>query len=172
MNAYLACYRAVLHVLPAHFRSRYGDEMMEVAGERIAEGGVASMVMESGSVLIAAVRLHARAPQLHLATTLIMSLMVMMLRGNGPPVPDFEVTASDPAGEFTLVVRGGRAIGGTIDHQPLAPEQLVHAGDSIRVLAHSGAVLFAVAYDAANSTIAWEPRPAACRGRAFDCGAY
>ena len=170
MDLYLAFYRAVLRVLPRRFRSRYGDEMVEIAAERIAVGGFIVLLSESGSVLLTAARLRLRRPQLELTAALAIALMILLLREDVSAAGDFEVKATDPAGEFTLVLRDGRAVAGTIDRQPLSPHQLVHAGDSIRVLAKTGAVLFAVAYDRDRSSIAWEPRSADCRGRALNCG--
>ncbi|HEX6063559.1 MAG TPA: hypothetical protein VFZ04_05020 [Longimicrobiales bacterium] len=170
MNAFTKSYRLILHALPRRFRERYGDEMTDIAVDRIAAGGITAWLAECASVLVAAVRLRLHAPQLQWTAATAMALTLLLLRGSTGSAGNFEVTATDPAGEFTLVVRDGRAVGGSIDRQPLAPSQLVHAGDSIRVLAQTGSVLFAVAYDPDKSSIAWEPRPAHCRGRALNCG--
>jgi hypothetical protein len=144
--------------------------MLEIAAERIAAHGCAGFVAETFSVVVTAVRLYWCRSQLEAAAVLAVALLVLLLRGDARAAEDFVVKATDPAGEFTLVLRDGRAVAGTIDRQPLSREQLVHAGDSIRVLGATGAVLFAVAYDRDKSSIAWEPRPASCRGRARECG--
>ena len=170
MNAYIKPYRLLLHALPRRFRERYGDEMMDIVLDRIATDGLMGLLAECGSVLVTAVRLRLPAPRLRWTAATAMALTLLLLRGSTGNAGSFEVTATDPAGEFTLVMRDGRAVGGSIDRQPLAPSQLVHAGDSIRVLAQTGTVLFAVEYDADRSAIAWEPRPARCRGRALSCG--
>ena len=170
MNAYLKSYRFILHVLPLRFRERYADEMMDIAQERIEADGITGLLSECGSVLVAAARLRCHTPRLQWMAVSAMALTLLLLRGRPGNAGNFEVTATDPAGEFTLVMRDGRAVGGSIDRQPLAPNQLVHAGDSIHVLAQTGSVLFAVAYDPDKSSIAWAPRPAHCRGRALSCG--
>ena len=170
MDTYIKPYRLMLHALPRQFRERYADEMTDIALDRIATEGIAGLLAECGSVLATAVRLRVQAPGLQWTAATAIALMLLLLRGSPGNAGNFEVTATDPAGEFTLVMRDGRAVGGSIDRQPLAPGQLVHTGDSIRVLAQTGTVLFAVAYDPDKSAIAWEPRPAHCRGRALSCG--
>ena len=170
MNIYIKTYRLILQALPRRFRERYGEEMTDIALDRIAVDGIAGLLAECGSVLVAAARLRLHAPPLRWTAVTALVLTLLLLRGSPGNAGSFEVTATDPAGEFTLVMRDGRAVGGSIDRQPLAPGQLVHAGDSIRVLAQTGSVLFAVAYDADKSSIAWAPRPAHCRGRALSCG--
>ena len=170
MNAYIKPYQLMLRTLPRRFRERYGDEMTDIAADRIAVDGIAGLLAECGNVLFVAARLRWQRPRLQWTAAVAMTLTLLLLRGSTGSAGSFEVTATDPAGEFTLVVQNGRAVGGSIDRQPLTPGQLVHAGDSIRVLAQTGNVLFAVAYDPDKSSIAWEPRPAHCRGRALSCG--
>jgi hypothetical protein len=87
------------------------------------------------------------------------------------PADSVDFIAQDPAGEFTLHVRYGRAVGATIDRNHLNRHQLQQTKDSIRVLNPHGRVLFAVAYDRDQATIQWEARPASCKGRALVCGA-
>jgi hypothetical protein len=172
MNIMFNLYQATLRLLPYDFRARYGAEMTEIARERCAEDGMRGLFSECGSVLLTAARLRLQPAPVQVAALVVMASMILIARAQHASPGDQDFAATDPAGDFTLMVRDGRAVAGTIDRQPLASNQLVHAGDSIRVLARSGRVLFAVAYDRKTSSIAWEPRPARCRGHALDCEAY
>jgi hypothetical protein len=172
-DAQMKAYRACLKLLPLEFGRRYGSEMIEIAEARIVEDGVSAFVSECANVIVTAVRIRLGRYPLQVPALVVMVLLLMMMRGTGSSasnVVDFKAT--DPAGEFTLQVRNGRVIAGTLDRQPLSRRQLVHVGDSIRVLNQRGRVVFAVAYDPGTSTIEWTARPAACRGRVLDCGDY
>jgi hypothetical protein len=166
----LHIYRAILLLAPRSFRIRFGREMTEIARERIAVEGWRTVIAECSSLSAAVMRLRLRHHPVQAPALVVVALLLLMLRGEATSASTVDFQATDPAGEFTISVRDGRVISGTIDRQPLQPGQLVHAGDSIRVLSANGRVLFAVAYDRTAETIEWEARPAHCRGRALECG--
>jgi hypothetical protein len=177
----LRIYQCALRLLPREFRKRYGDEMVLTARDRIQSEGWSALLAECLSVLLTAVQLRLGRRPLHAPALITALLLFMLLRGGAQPMaPRFalsardsvDFSASDPAGDFTLRVRHGRAIAATIDQQPISRKQLVHSGDSIHVLNRRGRVLFAVAYNRQAATINWEARPAACKGRALECGVY
>lgn len=163
-------YRALLLLLPRSFRQKFGNEMTDIATERIQAEGWRAAAAECGSLVAAAVRLRMQHHPVQAPALIVIALLLLMLRGEATNASTVDFQATDPAGEFTISVRNGRVFSGTIDGKELLPRQLVHAGDSIRVLSTSGQVLFAVAYDRSNATIEWEARPAHCRGRALECG--
>jgi hypothetical protein len=180
MKPALFWYRAALRLLPPAFRARYACEMTEIASARIAEEGWLGLLAECASVCVTALRLGLGSYAWRVPALAVAALLFMLLR-SGPtfdttsaalPADSIDFQATDPAGEFTLQVRAGRVVAGSIDRQPLPRAQLVHTGDSIRVLNPKGRVLFAVAYKRDAATIEWEARPARCRGRALECGAY
>jgi hypothetical protein len=180
-NLQLRIYKWTLRLLPREFHKRYGDEMVLITRDRVQSEGWAALLAECASVLISALQLRLGRRPLHAPALITALLLFTLLRGGAQPMaPRFALTArdsvdfsaSDPAGEFTLRVRHGRAIAATIDQQPIGRNQLVHSGDSIRVLNPRGRVLFAVAYNRNTATINWEARPAACKGRALECGVY
>ena len=170
-------------LLPRTFRSRYGADMAVLLEDRLAEtqdvverGKL--LLVECGNVLVTALRLRLRGYPLQAPALLMLIALLWLVRATGStPVMQPELAAdsvdfraTDPAGEFTLSLRAGRVVRATIDRQTLEQHQLVQTTDSIRVLNRTGRVLFAVAYDRDAGTIAWDARPAACRGRALQCG--
>ena len=164
-------YRAVLLLMPRSFRRRFGQEMMEIAADRMDKDGWRAAIAECANLCAAALRLRLRHHPVQAPALVVLVLLIVTLRGKATSASTVDFQATDPAGEFTISVRDGRVIRGTIDGRALQPSQLVHKGDSIRVLSTSGRVLFAVAYDHSAETIAWVARPAHCRGRALECGA-
>jgi hypothetical protein len=180
MKTKLLLYRIALHMLPRKFRERHGREMMEIVRARVAEEGTYGLMAECANVMIIALRIRFGRYPLQVPALVVIALLLVLVRSERAPVlsdatspsDSIDFQATDPAGEFTLQVRAGRAVAGSIDRKPLSRQQLVHAGDSIRVLNPSGRVLFAVAYNRSTASIEWEARPARCRGRALECGAY
>jgi hypothetical protein len=176
-------YRAALRLLPAEFRARYAEEMQLLFAERLADVSSAkwwatlteccNVVLISGRVRLA--RQPVQAPAL-IALLILLALVRAPTHQAMPtvgltPTDSVDFVARDPAGEFTLHVRYGRAVGGSIDHYRLTRRQLIQTPDSIRVLNPRGRVLFAVAYNRDDARIEWAARPAECRGRALDCEA-
>lgn len=86
------------------------------------------------------------------------------------PLDSVDFRATDPAGQFTLHVRYGRAVAGSVDNHRVSRRQLIQTADSIRVLNPRGRVLFAVKYNRDDATIQWSPRPVTCKGRTLSCG--
>lgn len=172
-------------LLPRAFRTTYGSEMEDVFAERCRGVKRAALCVltarEVGAVMIAALRVRMDHPaHLHnaMAAGAAMTIVALSLTlhdgGLRPVLPlaagdSIDFTATDPAGEFTLSIRGGRAVAATLDHVTLPAERLVHRGDSIRFLAPGGAVVLAVAYDRAQARIEWDARPPTCRGQAIKC---
>jgi hypothetical protein len=145
--------------------------MCSIVRERLAETPSWWLTgLECASVVLTSARLRAHEIPVRIPAMVTATLLLLMLRSAAPESVDF--SATDPAGEFTLSMRRGRAIAGSIDRHPLNRDQLVHAGDSIRVLNAEGRVLFAVAYDKRAASIEWAARPASCKGRAMNCAAY
>jgi hypothetical protein len=178
----LRLYRVSLRLLPHDFRTRYAEEMEWLFRERVAEEartGWSMTFAECGSVLLTAARVRvgrqpAQAPAL-IALTLLLAFVRVPGNQTAPhiglaPMDSVDFNASDPAGEFTLHLRYGRAVGGTIDDHRLTRRQLIQTADSIRVLNQHGDVLFAVSYNRDAARIQWAARPAECRGRALECG--
>lgn len=86
-------------------------------------------------------------------------LGAVLLPRSGPVVPGAEVVvrASDPAGEFTLTLQGGRLVAASVDRVAYPADRLVQTADSLRVLDAAGRAVVAVAFEAPG-TIRWEPR--------------
>lgn len=55
-----------------------------------------------------------------------------------PAPPLMTVRASDPAGDFTLGVRGGRVVSATVDGRPVSRGRLLQVRDSVTVLSDRG----------------------------------
>jgi hypothetical protein len=178
----LRLYRAFLRLLPDDFRSRYADEMELLFTERLTNesAGWSSTFVECCNVLVTAVRVRVGRQPVQAPALIALTVLLAFVRVPGnqtapriglAPMDSVDFVASDPAGEFTLHLRYGRPVGGTIDHYRLTREQLIQTPDSIRVLNPHGRVLFAVSYNREAARIQWAARPAACRGRALECGA-
>ncbi|HUF12983.1 MAG TPA: M56 family metallopeptidase [Longimicrobiales bacterium] len=71
----------------------------------------------------------------------------------------YTINAVDPAGEFTLTMRQGRALHATIDGQPVPQGALIQKGRDIRVLAGTRPILAVRLND--RGGITWQPRPPA-----------
>jgi hypothetical protein len=179
----LRVYRVALRLLPRDFHARYADEMELLFSERLADESTAkwpATAAECCNVMLTSVRVRLgrqpmQAPAL-IALMLLLAFVPVPRQQTTPriglaPMDSVDFVASDPAGEFTLHLRYGRAVGGTIDQYRLSRNQLVQTADSIRVLNPHGRVLFAVSYNRDAARIQWAARPAACRGRALECGA-
>ena len=178
----LRVYRCAVRALPDDFRTRYGEEMELSFTERLRDESTdhkwLATLAESCNVLLIAAqtrlgRQPLQAPALIALTVVLAFVRVPTVATSArvglAPADSVDFVASDPAGDFTLHLRYGRAIGGTIDHQRLSRQQLIQTSDSIRVLNQRGRVLFAVAYNRDAAQIQWAARPAQCRGRALDC---
>ena len=76
---------------------------------------------------------------------------------NGPAMP-YVVTASDPAGPFTLTVHRGRVIAATVDGRAVSADRLIQVGPRLRVVA--GPSPFTIELKPGGG-ITWLPRPAA-----------
>jgi hypothetical protein len=182
---HLRMYSTALRALPQEFSGRYGAEMellltarLQSEASEIGRWQIASA--ECMNVLFTALQLRCRRQTIQkaalLGSVLLLAVVRMPDRGTPAvlamsPADSVDFVATDPAGNFTLNVRYGRAVAGTIDHHPLSRRQLIQTGDSIRVLNPNGHVLFAVAYDRAEARIEWTARPAQCRGRPLTCAA-
>lgn len=178
----LRIYRLSLRLLPYDFRSRYADEMKLSFSERLADQAEAkwsATFAECCNVLVTALRVHIGRQPVQAPALIALMVLLAFVRAPGDqvapriglaPMDSVDFVARDPAGEFTLHVRYGRAVGGTVDHYRLTRQQLVQTPDSIRVLNPHGQVLFAVSYNRDAARIQWAARPAECRGRALQCG--
>ncbi len=67
-----------------------------------------------------------------------------------------QVSASDPAGAFTLEVANGTLISASVDGVPVPRNRLEQRGDSLRVI-ERGTVLVSVAMTAAGG-VEWQAR--------------
>jgi hypothetical protein len=178
----LRVYRASLRLLPHDFRGRYADQMELLFSERLADESTAkwsTTFVECCNVVMTAVRVRFGGQPLQAPALIALTVVLAFVRPSHQalpriglaPVDSVDFVARDPAGEFTLHLRYGRAVGGTIDHYRLTRRHLIQTQDSIRVLSPHGRVLFAVSYNRDAARIQWAARPAACRGRALECGA-
>ena len=184
-DLFVRLYALAVRALPEPFRMRYGDDMEAVFAERLSEGDAISdairiTMSECSNVLVAGVRMRVTDQQPLQAPALI-ALFILLSLVRTPdsftpatfantPVDSVDFRATDPAGQFTLHVRYGRAVAGSVDNHRVSRRQLIQTEDSIRVLNPRGRVLFAVAYNRDEATIRWSPRPVACKGRALSCG--
>lgn len=178
----LRLYRVSLSLLPHDFRGRYADEMELLFSERLADDRRASWsvtFVECCNVVLTAARARIGRQPVQAPALIALTVLLAFVRVPGDqaapriglaPTDSVDFRASDPAGEFTLRVRYGRAVGGTVDHYRLTRQQLIQTPDSIRVLNPHGQVLFAVSYNRDAARIQWAARPAECRGRALQCG--
>ena len=173
----LRIYRLALRSLPADFRARYADQMELLFTERLQEINNWSVALaECCNVFWIAARVRLGRQPLQAPALIALTVILALVRvpdGAPPriglaPADSVDFVARDPAGEFTLHLRYGRPVGGTIDEHQLTRSQFIQTEDSIRVLNPRGRVLFAVAYDRASARIAWTARPAQCRGRALE----
>jgi hypothetical protein len=178
----LRLYRAFLGLLPHDFRSRYADEMELLFTELLTNGsaGWSSTFVECCNVVVTAVRVRLGRQPVQAPALIALTVLLAFVRVPGgqtaqriglAPMDSVDFVATDPAGDFTLHLRYGRPVGGTIDQYRLTREQLIQTADSIRVLNPHGRVLFAVSYNRDAARIQWAARPAACRGRALECWA-
>lgn len=182
-----AVYRASLRLLPHPFRRMYADEMREIfAGRLQAVRGFAAIhvtLAEAFDVAATSVRVrlaHATAPHPALVGTVALAMAATLLTlkqgdraaavGQVAMRDSLDISAIDPAGEFTLSIRSGKPVAATMDRVPLPATRLVQQGDSIRFLTVDGNVMLSVAYDRSAARIAWAPRSPSCRGRATSCG--
>ena len=183
---YIKVYGAAQRLLPADFSRRYADDMLSLFEDRLndADGRAdraTLAIRETLNVAVTAAKLRLEMQQpLHAQAIVALFVLLSIIRAPdsykppllmSAPVDSVDFRASDPAGEFTLHVRYGRAVGGSIDRHPVSRRQLIQTDDSIRVLNGRGRVLVAVKYNRDEAKIAWSPRPAACRGRTLSCGA-
>jgi len=175
-----------LRLLPGGFRRCYGREMEDVFAARIEEmplpRAFLAVVMEMIGVVTAAASLRpAVAASLRprtlgtiaagcaLAAILLQAAPSIPLPPTGQVRDSIHFTAHDPAGEFSITMKGGRTIAATIDNVPVARERVVQAGDSIRFLAPGGEIVLALSYHAGTGRIEWEARQSSCRGKAATC---
>src|SRR5688572_4912386 len=156
----LRVYRGAMRALPDDFRARYGDEMELLFTERLRDDSVDSKwlatLAEACNVLLIAARTRLGRQPLQAPALIALTVMLAFVRVPGAATSarvglasadSVDFIARDPAGDFTLHLRYGRAIGGTIDQHRLSRQQLIQTSDSIRVLNPRGRVLFAVAYN-------------------------
>ena len=179
-------FRAVLRLFPESFRRRYGDEMLEIFAERIAElsapAAIAATFAEIIDLFFSATRFRLtriarlQPAMLGVVGTFIVAAAFTVRSLSWAPTPSIvaqidsiDFRAQDPAGEFTIAIRHGRPVAATIDRVPLPANRLLNLGDSIHLLSPSGDVVLAVAYYRERARIEWEPRPRYCRGRAAEC---
>ncbi|HVF40016.1 MAG TPA: hypothetical protein VM939_08945 [Gemmatimonadaceae bacterium] len=172
-----------LQLLPLKFRLRYASEMQDVFLERGRDrSGLALLIFTADEVSgLVATALRARfdpsvLPKSAIAGVIMATALTLVVMRSFPvstttssAVNRMDVSAHDPAGEFTVTIREGKAVAATIDRVPLPRHQIVHRGDSIRIMSRGGEVVLALAYHRDKGQIEWKARSASCRLRAAEC---
>lgn len=174
----LLALRCLALVLPAGFRARHGAELRWALRERLRDawesggwGGAAGCwAAEAVDLVATALRLRAggspaaaggvRALAALAVTLLLTAALLHGGSGSGPVhevYGELVVSASDPAGDFTLTLRDGRLVGATLGGEPVPPSRLRQAGRDLAILDEAGRVLLAVEFELPG-TIRWEPR--------------
>jgi hypothetical protein len=154
-------------------RVTYGSEMRSFIEHAVFDawksGGMRSAV---GAALAQAVDLLRTAARTHssvrrrrvvravpLAAAAVLG--VILLRNPAPAAvefyAEFTVNAVDPAGPFTLTLRDGRVISGTLSGVPLPPHRLRQAGRDVEIIHDDGSVLLALELEPPG-TIRWQAR--------------
>ncbi len=178
-------FRSSLRLYPPAFRRAYGDEMTLVFSERIQnvrfDRLLVSTAAEVCDSMESALRLRLEgirvAPRIAVSAMTAAAIATLVSLQSGPlthaHVPSVADSvffrASDPAGNFSLLMRNGRPVMATLDRESVPSSRVVQRGDSIRFLAPDGEVVLALAYDRNAGRIAWDARPKSCRGRASAC---
>ena len=187
-NVALRLFRASLALLPRSLRDKYGMEMEDVVAERMREhssaGALLLAVDEMRDIGVIAVRAQferagvgrgsvAAAVVTAMIFTAVVFRYMPLTTGAASDAPArMDVSAHDPAGQFTLTIFDGHAPTVTMNHVALSPDRVVQHGDSIHVLSASGQVVLALAYYPETGRIAWDARPAACRSNPAECELY
>lgn len=93
---------------------------------------------------------------------LLAGLVVLVLTGpSGPPL-HYTVQATDPAGEFALGIRKGRAIWASMNGTPVPAANLVQTGDMLVIRGGDGGADFYIAIKPEGG-ISWYPRHSSSR---------
>ncbi len=180
-------FRCSLRLLPPKLRRQYADEMADVFAQRIHGRSVGFAVLhtvdEMLDVALVSVRARMaryRVPRPTLAAAVVMAVL-LVIRGSSDLPSSAEIASSqsgridfsahDPAGQFTLTILNGHPIAATMNRIPLPLQQVVHEGDSIRIMGPGGNVALSLAYYRESGRIEWTARPAACRSISSGCEA-
>ena len=121
-------------VAPEKLEYLEGD-LMELGCERTAHSLLA-IVLQTRDTLSICLR-HSRfaAPRwrVRLATVVLagMAVAALLQAGEGGPRMNSTLTATDPAGSFTLQFREGKVIAGTMDGNPIDPVRLRQRGNEL-----------------------------------------
>lgn len=133
-----------------------GGSLVERVG-RLAAGVPARQVPRARAAVAVAGTVAALAA---LGSAALPPSAVLAAATRGPEgTPLVRIQARDPAGAFTLTLRGNRALAATIDGTPVPSERLRHHSDSLRILTASGATSFTVHVRPDGSGISWDARP-------------
>ena len=121
-------------VSPEKLEYLEGD-LMELGSERTGQGPL-GIVLETRDTLSICFR-HSRfaAPRwrIRLATAVLagMAVAALLRAGEHPPRMNSTLTATDPAGSFTLQFREGKVIAGTMNGDPIDPARLRQRGNEL-----------------------------------------
>jgi len=185
-QAVLRLFRASLRILPREFRAVYGAEIEDVFTQRLGERSplarLAFLTEEILDIAVIAARARfdhsafsQRSIRLAVVTASALTAVVLLNTRNTTGtahVPSrIDFSAHDAAGQFTLTILKGRPIAVTMNEVPLPPGRVIQSGDSIHVLASSGKVALALAYDRESARIEWKARPVECRSSPTECDA-
>ena len=167
-SIYERSFEMALAAFPKSFRESFGDEMLLVFKERVAERSVfrrgVFVGVEVADALIAGARMRLEnivVMQRTAAAYVVVAMLASTLAlHNAEPtaVSRIDFRGHDPAGKFTITVINGRAISATLDGNVVPRVRIAQKSDSIRILADNGDVALAVRFDRERREIGWTPR--------------
>ncbi|CAN5655865.1 hypothetical protein BH23GEM9_BH23GEM9_23000 [soil metagenome] len=179
--------RLMLWLLPSAFRRRYGAEIAAAVEDCVAaayrRAGWRAALLAGMRQALDLVRVGAvqRIDQVRYAAASLCSetlrydvvvrgavvvatvaAAVLVSHGISPEATpgyydELIVTAVDPAGPFSLTLRNGRIVAGTVAGEPVPAERLRQTGNDIRIMHDDGRVLLALTFEPPG-TVRWEPR--------------
>jgi hypothetical protein len=160
--------RPLAALWPSWLRRAAGAEREQVLAELLEatwaeRGGAAAArrwLFEAADALVLGLRLRGRVVRVTVAVAALAAVVLVAERLKPAAEPALLlVEATDPAGEFTLTLRGGRLVAATVDRVAYPAAQLEQTRDSLRVRDAAGRAVVAVEF-VAPATIRWSPRPA------------
>ena len=146
--------RAVGSLLRCLVPSDRLEEMLGDLAELEATTGRWRVWRDVASICVRAPRLHAGG-----AVTGLAVVTLCLLAALHPPSHPHRITATDPAGTFTLELAGSRVLAASVDGVPVAPDRLIQTDGRlvIRGGAPGGDLNIRVRRD---GSVYWRGRPA------------
>jgi hypothetical protein len=157
-------------LLPRGLRKAHGTEIRDCVRRSVVDAwagdglrrAVAVAVAQSADLLRTAAgerRVPLPVVRTRLAPAAVVALLALLLSWPRPAAyyDELVVSAVDPAGPFSLTIREGRLVAGTLSGEPLPPHRLQQSGRDLRIIAEDGSLLLALTFDPPG-TVRWEAR--------------